>query len=106
MSGLIPQQFFKLTGGGQSDSIFHDKAAKAPTITFLAERAGQQRQMDVPASFIPGSETPSRHVFSHALLGSTLERQLPVMNGPGSVSRQMSDPAALEQRDNQLKGPV
>ena len=97
MRWLCAQKFFKLGCRRERHAVFNDESAEAATITFLAQRTGQQREMDVAPGFVPSPERAGGDVVADAFLGATLEREFPIVDCPRAVRGEVRDPAALDQ---------
>ena len=78
ISRLVAQRFLQGRGRGQGHSVLADEAAEAAAVTFVPQRAGQQREVDAAPGFVPGAKRAGGHILLYALLGAA--RGTPVPN--------------------------
>ena len=94
---LVAQRLLQRLGRGQGHAVLADEAAEAAAIAFAAQRAGQQRQMDAAAGFVPGAEGAGGDILPDAFLGAAEEGEFPIVNGAGAVGGEVGDPAVLDE---------
>ena len=97
-AGCVAQRFLQGFGRRQSHAVFAYEPAQAAAISFVAQRAGQQRQMNAAPRLVPGAERAGRDILAHALLGAPEKRQFPIVNRPRAVGGEVRHPAARHKR--------
>jgi hypothetical protein len=92
MRRFIAQSSFKFFRGRQSHPFFRDEPAQATTVTFAAQRAGQQGKLRVAPRFVPRAECAGGDILADAFFRKAQERKLPIVDCSRPVGGQMRDP--------------
>ena len=90
MRRLVAQRLFHVWRR-QRDTVLLDEAAEALPVTFGAQRAGQQRQVDAAPGLLPSAERAGGDVLPHALFRAAKESEFPIVNRAGAVGGKVRD---------------
>src|SRR5207249_1265133 len=74
-------------------AVFANESSEGAAETVAPQPAGEQRQMDVTTSLVPGSEGAGGDVVTHAFGRTAQKGELPVVNDAGAVGREVGEPA-------------
>ena len=77
----------------QRTAVLRYKPAERAAITFAAQAARHQRDMNTSSGLVPRSKCSGRYIAFDALGGPSNPGVLPVMNRRGPVGSQMRQPA-------------
>ena len=97
-AGSSRNKFFQRGRCRQGDAVFGDESPEAAAVTFSAQRAGEQREMNAAAGFVPRAKRAGGDVFPHAFFGAAEEGEFPIVNRAGAIGGEVRDPSALDQR--------